>query len=101
MVVDMLTEALAAWNHDWVVASAQSPDYRGDARVRDDECRVPEEHVDLVGQEPLVEPHVGPGGNLLGMAVLDDKLGVAGEHQRCIDGTRKGIVMGTQRREDQ
>jgi hypothetical protein len=101
MVVDMLTEALAAWNHDWVVASAQSPDYRGDARVRDDDRRLPEEQVDLVGTEPLAEPHVGPGSNGLGMAVLDDELGVAGEHQRCIDGTRKGIVMGTDRCEDQ
>jgi hypothetical protein len=33
--------------------------------------------------------------------VLDDKLGVAGERQRCIDGPRKGIVMGPERREDQ
>jgi hypothetical protein len=101
MVVDMLTEALAACNHDWVVAGAQSPDDRGDAGMRDDERRLPEERVDLVGQEPLVKPHVGPGRNRVGMAVLDDKLGVAGERQRCIDGPRKGIVMGPERREDQ
>ena len=90
MVVDMLSEALAAWNHDRVMAGAQSPDERGDAGMRDDERRLAEERIDLVGQEPLVELHVGPGRKGIGVAVLDDELGVTGERQRCVDGTRKG-----------
>jgi hypothetical protein len=97
----MLSEALAAWNHNRVMARAQSPDDRGDAGMRDDERRLAEERIDLVGQEPLVEPHVGPSGNGIGVAVLDDKLGVAGERQHCIEGTRKGIVVGAEGREDQ
>jgi len=101
MVVDMLSEALAAWNHDGVMAGAQSADDRGDAGVRDDERRLAEERVDLVGQEPLVEAHVGPRRNGIGVTVLDDEFGVAGERQRRIDGTREGIVMGAEGREDQ
>ena len=84
-----------------VMAGAQSPDDRSDARMRDDQRRLPEERVDLVGQQPLVEPHIGPGRNRLRVAVLDDELGVPGQRQRCVDGARKRVVMGAERREDQ
>ena len=75
MVVDMLTKALAAWNHDRVMAGAQSPDERGDAGMRDDERRLAEDASTSSGRSHWWNAHVGPG-------TQRDRCGRAGRRAR-------------------